>query len=527
MMTPAQYLRTPSAWDRRTFLKAAAVAANWPFLQARQGSAATPKVQLSNDPFQLGVASGDPTHDGVVIWTRLAPEPLTGGGMPPENVPVQWSVASDDQMKNVVQSGTTIASKDWAHSVHVEVEGLKPDRTYWYQFIAADTKSPIGRTRTAPAPGVMLDKLRFAFASCQHWETGYYTAYENMCKDDLNLVIHLGDYIYEGKATPKRTRLHIGPELETLEDYRNRHAQYKTDRHLQATHHAFPWVVTWDDHEFDNNCAGDISEQPNVSPVEFLKRRANAYKAYYEHMPLRKSTIPNGPYMELYRTVKFGSLLEFNVLDTRQYRSDQNCGDGNKQPCAEVFSPDATMLGQTQENWLNKQLSQSRAKWNVLAQQVMMARVDRNPNPDIAHWSMDQWAGYDVPRKRLIESLQTLNVSNPVVLTGDIHTNWVNDLKADFDQPESATVATEFVGTSISSGGDGTQTRKDTEGVLKDNPFVRFYNAERGYVRCELNSKEWKSDYQTFEYVSREGAPATTRASFVVEAGRPGAQRVS
>ncbi|WP_092048359.1 alkaline phosphatase D family protein [Planctomicrobium piriforme] len=524
-LSVTQYLTTPSAWDRRTFLKAAGIAASWPFLQQRPTYAADRQITLSDHPFQLGVASGDPSPDGVVLWTRLAPQPLEGGGMPPEDVPVQWVVASDSNLKNVVQRGTAVASKDWAHCVHVEVAGLEPDRVYWYQFIAAGEASPIGRTRTAPSPGKTLDRFRFAFASCQHYESGLFTAYDHMSRDDLNLVVHLGDYIYEGKGTPAKVRQHVGLETVTLDDYRNRHAQYKTDLHLQAAHAAFPWLVTWDDHEFDNNCAGDISEEKDVDPIKFLERRANAYKAYYEHMPLRRSALPAGPWMTLYRTVSFGPLVQFAVLDTRQYRTDQPCGDHNVAPCETVFDPNATVLGQQQDDWLRGQLSKSRAQWNVLAQQIMMGRVDRQPGEAVA-WSMDQWAGYDAARKRLLQFLADQKVANPVVLTGDIHTNWVNDLKVDFDNLDSPTVATEFVGTSITSGGDGAETRKDTAGVLTDNPFVKFYNAERGYVRCEVDSKHWRSEYQVTPTVTKPDSPLVTRATFEIESGRPGAERV-
>ncbi|HUG89758.1 MAG TPA: alkaline phosphatase D family protein [Planctomycetaceae bacterium] len=511
---------------RRTFLSAAALAA-CPFWRTPSAGAAVRRLVLADDPFQLGVASGDPTPTGVVLWTRLAPDPLHGGGMPPEPVEVSWEVADDEGLRNVVRKGTATASPDLAHSVHVEVEGLEPDRWYWYRFRTADAESPLGRTRTAPADDALPAAVRFAFASCQHYESGLYTAYEHMAGEPLDLVIHLGDYIYEGAPQRGQVRRHVGDgELHTLEDYRNRHAQYKTDPHLQGAHAACPWLVTWDDHEFDNNYAGAISEQRNVDPQEFLVRRAAAYQACYEHMPLRKPARPHGPDMRLYRGVPFGRLVDFAVLDTRQYRTDQPCGDGNKPPCAGVFDPAATLLGQEQEQWLFERLQASPARWNVLAQQVMMARVDRLPGPLVA-WSMDQWGGYDVARKRLLEFVRDRRVSNPVVLTGDIHTNWVNDLKVDFDAPESPTVATEFVGTSISSGGNGSQTRADTSGVLADNPFVKFYNAERGYVSCQITPERWTSQYQVVEDVRTAGAPRVTRASFVVEHGRPGAERHS
>jgi alkaline phosphatase D len=512
--------------NRRRFLAGASAVACWPFLNLPRSIAADRSVRLGDDPFQLGVASGEPTSDGIVLWTRLAPRPLEGGGMPHEDVSVDWQIAQDEGFTKIVQRGTATAPHDWAHAVHVEVEGLEPDRVYWYRFKTGSEISPVGRTRTAPAAGKVMDRFRFAFASCQHFESGLFTAYEHMAREDLHAVFHLGDYIYDGKGTPGKVRQHLGDEVHHLEDYRQRYAQYKCDHHLQAAHAAFPWVVTWDDHEVDNNYVSDHSEDADIALADFLQRRANAYKAYYEHMPLRRAQLPKGPHLPLYRNVNFGSLVQFSVLDTRQYRSDQPCGDRKQSPCDGVFDPKTTVLGNEQEDWLKQSLTGSRARWNVLAQQIMMGRVDRMPGEKVA-WSMDQWSGYDVARTRLLKFFAEQKILNPVVITGDIHSNWVNDLKIDFDRPETPTVATEFVGTSITSGGDGAQTLKITPGVLAENPFVKFYNAERGYVRCDVTPDRWQSDYQTVEYVSRPGAPLMTRASFVLESGRPGAQRLS
>lgn len=509
--------------DRRGFLLAASSFAFLPLI-GRPAHGFLGRVKFQADPFALGVASGDPSPDGFVLWTRLAPDPLTGGGMPQVNVEVRWEVAHDEQMQKVVQRGTAMAPPELAHSVHVEVEGLEPDRWYWYRFHAGDAVSRTGRTRTTPRFDASPQKVNFAFVSCQHYESGYFTPYQHIIEDDLDVVVHLGDYIYEYGGVEGRVRKHVGPEINSLDEYRNRYAQYRTDSGLQTAHARFPWLVTWDDHEFDNNCAGDISEEPGVKTADYLARRARAYQVYYEHMPLRKSSIPQGPFLQLYRSVPFGKLVEFDVLDTRQYRTDQPCGDRNKPPCDGVFAQDATLLGETQEKWLMQTLRESPATWNVLAQQIMMARVDRDPQEGVA-WSMDQWAGYDVPRKRLLSFLAEQKISNPVVLTGDIHTNWVNDLKIDFDDEKAAAVATEFVGTSITSGGNGSEKRSDTDGVLRDNPFVKFYNSERGYVRCHITPQEWQSDYRVVDTVTQPESECQTRASFVVEAGHAGAER--
>ncbi|MCB1019294.1 MAG: alkaline phosphatase D family protein, partial [Acidobacteria bacterium] len=358
----------------------------------------------------------------------------------------------------------------------------------------------------------------------QHYESGYFTSLRHMADENLDLVAHLGDYIYEGKGLDGRTRKHAGAEIMTLEDYRQRHAQYKTDLDLQAAHHACPWLVTWDDHEVDNNYADAISEEAGVSADELLTRRAHAYQAYFEHMPLRWAAKPVGHDMQLYRAVPYGRLADFAVLDTRQYRTDQPCGDRTSVACDGVFDPKATLLGDTQEQWLMQRLRRSPAIWNVLAQQIMFGRADRDTGPDVT-WSMDQWSGYDVARKRLLKFLEDERIRNPVVLTGDIHSNWVNDLKVDFDDDKAPAMATEFVGTSITSGGDGVEMDDNIKGILAQNPFVRFYNKERGYVSCTVTPSEWRADYQAVEKVSEKGAPRITRASFVVQDGKAGAQR--
>lgn len=511
-------------WDRRAFLSAGmSVAAAWPWLGRPNSASARTRVAAKDYPFTLGVASGDPTPDGFVIWTRLAPQPLDGGGMPHENVQVRWQVADDERFAKLAAEGTAVATPELAHAVHVEVPGLEPGRWYFYRFMFGYAESPVGRARTAPQPSALPERLRFAFASCQHYESGYYTAYRHMVAEDLDLVAHLGDYIYEGPGRSAAMRVHVGPLLRELVDYRNRHAQYKTDELLQAAHAACPWLVTWDDHEFANNCAGFISEHDYDDPTAYLFRRAAAYQAYYEHMPLRRAQLPHGPDMPLYRHVRFGRLAEFNVLDTRQYRTDQPCGDGNRPPCDAVYDPKATLLGDAQEQWLYRKLDASQGVWNVLAQQIMMARVDRRPGDEIAY-SMDQWPGYEANRQRILKYCAAHPQLNPLVIAGDIHCNWANDLQVDASVESSPVVATEFVGTSISSGGDGAQQRKDTPEMLAENPFVRFFNDERGYVTCELTPKTCTTRYRTVPFVTKPDAPVNTRRTFVVEAGRPGLQ---
>ena len=512
--------------NRRAFVLSGLALAGLPWRAQASSLVLKHQQKFGSNPFTLGVASGDPSPTGVVLWTRLAPSPLTpDGGMPAENIEVRWVLAKDDQLRDIVQEGRAVATPLFAHSLHVELDGLEPDHWYFYGFFVGNEASPVGRTRTMPARGVMPDQLRYAFASCQHYESGLYTAYEHMAQEELDLVAHLGDYIYEGPGVDKRLRKHEGPLLNSLADYRIRHAQYKTDGFLQAAHARCPWIVAWDDHEVENNYADAISQRPTIEPAKFLEQRARAYRAYYEHMPLGPMSIPQGPYMRLYKNIHFGQLAQFSVLDTRQYRTNQPCGDGNKPLCDEALDPKGTLLGDDQEAWLNDSLLNSHARWNVLAQQVMVARVDRKPGEEKTY-SMDQWGGYEVARNRLLSFVRDRQISNPVVITGDIHSNWVNDLKVNFDEPDSPTVATEFVGTSISSGGNGSQLRKETERMKQENPFVKFFNAERGYVSCTLTPESYRADYQVVEFVDKPGAPKVTRSSFVVENGKPGAVQV-
>lgn len=480
----------------------------------------TKKLSPGSDPFTLGVASGDPAPDGVVLWTRLAPDPLNGGGMPAaQDIPVQWRVAKDAAMREVVQSGTALATPALGHSVHVELTGLEPGRWYWYRFSAGGVESQIGRTRTAPAAGAPLKKFTFAFVSCQNWQDGYFTPYQHLAKEDLDLVVHLGDYIYEGgvSSNPNKPRKHNGDEIVSLSDYRNRYALYKTDPHLQAAHAAFPWVVTWDDHEVENNYAGLIRD--NQTPPGDLKlRRAAAYQAYYEHMPLRRAAMPVGPDMRLYRRLAFGDLAEFHVLDTRQYRT--------KQPAPERrLDANNALLGQKQEEWLTGGLDRSRARWNILAQQVFLAQRDFEAGPQ-ERFSMDAWDGYTAARDRLLRFVGQRQPSNPVVLTGDVHNNWVADLKADFRDPRSRTLGTEFIGTSISSTGNGADTSANGTKALAENPHIKFFNGQRGYVRCLVTPESWRTDYRVVPFVVTPGAPIATRASFLVENNRPGAVRL-
>jgi alkaline phosphatase D len=511
---------------RREFLQYIAMVSTVPYWQNSVYGRINESPKFAAYPFSLGVASGDPETDGVVIWTRLSPDPLGGGGLDPEPIRVEWEVSQDEAFSKIVKKGKCLATPQLGHSVHVELTGLSPHNWYYYRFHSGSETSPVGRTRTAPMRKDMPDKMKFAFTSCQHLESGFFNGYPHMQNEDLDLVIHLGDYIYEYAGKDNRVRKHLGKEVESLDEYRLRYSQYRMDEDLQETHRVFPWLVTWDDHEFDNNYANLVSEQDGVSPESFLARRMNAYQAYYEFMPLRKRSFPQGPDMKLYRKCSYGRLADFFVLDTRQYRTDQPNGDRQKPMTGKVFDPKATMLGREQESWLMGGLLHSEATWNVLAQQVMMAALNRGDDQG-DRFSMDQWPGYEISRRRLLQFFHDRKISNPVVLTGDIHLNWVNDLQLDFKDPKSPLVGPEWVGTSMSSAGNGGNFIPEYERAAKQNDFVKWYNSNRGYVSCELTKDHWKSYFRATPFVTKKGSPIETKAVFMIEEGKPGAQLVS
>ncbi len=504
--------------DRRTFLSIAGTAgAGFGFALAGASTApvaASPRFRTY--PFTLGVASGDPWPDNVVLWTRLAPQPLAedgSGGMPQHNVPVQWEVAEDEGFRGVVRRGTVHATPELGHSVHAEVGGLLPGRDYFYRFRAGTETSPTGRTRTAPEAGTSPASLTFALASCQAWAGGRFASYRTMADEDLDLVVHVGDYVYEDG------------NHETLADFRVNHARYKTSVDLQTAHATFPFVVTFDDHEVENNWAGHHSQddgEASNAKARFLALRAAAFQAYYEHMPLRRSAIPRGPDMRIYRNLRFGSLAEINVLDTRQYRDDQvndQFPSGPLDPRA--LDPSRTLTGDAQQAWLFDNLAGSRARWNVLAQQTIMAHYDYDPGTGVSV-NHDQWDGYAGSRQRFLDFLGEQRPSNPVVLTGDWHSSWVNDITLDPYDARSPVMASEFVGPSISSGCGWADA---VAAALPANPQVKFFDgARRGYLRCTLTRDHWRSDYRVVTSAADTTDPATTLTSWVVHDGQPGAQ---
>lgn len=469
---------------------------------------------LNSDPFTLGVASGDPEPDSVILWTRLVNEGL---GQVPASV--GWVVATDHLFSDVVASGDAVADPAFGHSVHVEASGLEPDSWYWYRFVVGDWRSVAGRTRTAPADGAMPagESVRVGFASCQSWDDGYYTAHPHLAEEDLDLVLFLGDYIYEHGVEDTAVRQHDGPEPTDLDAYRRRYALYKSDTGLQAAHTACPWVVTWDDHEVENDYADAVSQDRDPED-QFLARRAAAYQAFYEHMPVRVGP-PDGPDMELYRSVSWGNLAEFYVLDSRQYRTDQPCtANANVsfgERCDELDAPDGSMLGSAQRSWLVDGLASSGAVWDVLANQTVMTRM-----PLANAGNFDQWDGYPIERAAILDAA-TAAESNLLVLTGDFHVFFVGDVSATEGAPP---VATEFVGGSITTAFPTSFAAliTDVVGVLPQFPFVDPVN--HGYGVLELTPDLCRCDYRAVATTQQPEADIRTLGSWTVTPGSPGAQ---
>jgi alkaline phosphatase D len=490
--------------------------------------------RLPGDPFTLGVASGEPTADGIVLWTRLAPDPLAEdglGGLVDRTFAVDWQLAEDPAFRRVVRRGTTHTGAGSAHTVHIEVDGLRPARDYWYRFRTGHYQSPVARTRTAPAP-TSLAPLFFASSSCAHWEHGYFTVYRHIADAAPDVIFCLGDYYYEGgpRYHPPLSaivRTHAGHRCHSLSDYRLRHAQYKTDPDLQAAHAAAPWLVIPDDHEVENNWAGDHAARPK-DQHRFLRMRTAAYRAYWEHMPLRRVSRPHGSHMQLFRTVNWGALATFHLLDTRQFRDAQSCGSGVQPLCAP--SPDATrtMLGAAQESWLAGALAKSTAHWDVLAQQVMLTSTARDFNgagavvpPDTVN--VDCWDGYPAARDRLFDSVRAASLRNFVVLTGDVHKHWAADIPGLLD---GLPIGSELVTSSVTSGGDGEPEPRWVTEAQHRHPNLHYYDGRRGWIGGHLTTDRLRADYHVVQRVSTPFWPDSVAATYEVLDGLPGMHRV-
>jgi alkaline phosphatase D len=507
---------------RRAFIRRAlALAASGYFLQGAVRAQGRPR--FSAYPFPLGIASGSPTTDGFVLWTRLAPDPLRGGGLGTDAIDVRWEVAEDEKFSRIVKSGTVTALATRAHAVHVEPGGLDSARWYFYRFIAGGEASPVGRTRTAPPAGRGDETLRIALASCQQYEQGYYVAHRHLVADAPDIVAFVGDYIYESSWGREHVRKHHIAEPYHLDEYRDRYAQYKSDQDLQAAHACAPWIVTWDDHEVDNDYANDRGE--DLYP-DFLRRRADAYRAYFEHMPLRQHVLRPDGEMRIYDRHRWGALASLHVLDDRQYRAHQVCvkpGRGGSNvvspSCRERLDEDRSMLGAEQERWLEAGLAASRERWTFIVQQTLMAPAGTLSDKGRMHWT-DGWDGYPWARAVFTNALAKTRAPNPVVLGGDVHANYAANLHHFPERPDSPVVASEFCGTSITSQGPDA---KRTEAVRQANSHILFAEGtRRGYVLLNVSRERTEAKLRVVDTVKRPEAAIATRATFVVEDGRPG-----
>lgn len=487
--------------------------------------------KFATNPFTLGVASGYPTDDGMVLWTRLAPTESASEEWTEADFILTYEIAIDPNFSRRVQSGTVIAMAADGHSVHLEVSGLPAGREFFYRFRAGDHVSPIGRTWTANAAGAMRSMLRVSVVSCQHYEQGYFHAYRDIVARGSDLIIHLGDYIYEGN-TANPVRAHdSNQECKTLADYRRRYAWYRSEPLLQEAHAHCPWLVTHDDHELDNDYADLQSEHPS-DQVDFAARRAAAYQAYWENMPLPLAAKPRGADMALYRSCQLGDLLAVHMLDERQYRSPQACPQPPRrggtrvvvEQCADWQAAERTILGETQERWLAQQLATSKARWNLLGQGVVFTWIDEDPGPKTLNWN-DSWAGYPAARRRMLESIASSDASNPVILGGDIHAFIAGDQRLDPRDAKSAIVTSEFVTSSVTSG----PPPKRVIDAYNRNDALGVHYAERdhrGYLRLEVTPARLQAEMVGFASVRETEASASTLAKFVIEDGRRGIQRL-
>lgn len=478
--------------------------------------------RVSYDPFVLGVASGEPSRDGVVLWTRLTDE--TGSMLDRAAVRVMWEVAEDDSFKTIRQSGEVVTGPGIAHSVHIELSGLSPGKVYHYRFSALGVVSPIGRAITLPFES---DHLRLALTSCQHFEQGYFTGYRDIVAQKPDLVVQVGDYIYEhyfGSA-PRVRNIPI-TEPTDLHDYRRLHAIYKTDKDLQAAHRALTWLFTWDDHEVSNDYAG-LANNLDLDPATFFKRRTAAYRAYFEHMPIRPSRWGSAANPRLYHSANWGKLASIQVLDGRSRRSPHPCsGPGRRggrsiSECATLHDVEHTMLGGEQEVWLYDTLARETCMWTLLAQQTLFAPMVRVPNGVPEIWT-DCWDGYPQARERLESALRQPSVKNPIILSGDIHCFFVNDVFPDGDP--SRAYATEFLTSCLASRTQGDAPFGD---LLPRNPHIRYKDTKNsGYILIDVRPDALLAELRIVEDQRDINGTVTTGPRFMVRAGQAGAHRI-
>ena len=477
--------------------------------------------------FRHGVASGDPLPDRVILWTRVT----AAGNSTPE---VQFEVAADIGFKRVVLRGTTETA--WARdfTVKIDASGLQPGTTYYYRFESLGERSPVGRTRTLPASGA--GHLRIAIASCSNFPYGYFNVYNRIAqRADLDAVLHLGDYLYEyanatyGDGTKLGRISDPDREIVSIADYRQRHAQYKSDPDLQEAHRQHPWITVWDDHEVANNTwrAGAENHQPDRGDGGFDARREAAIQAYFEWMPIRDDRATRQP--RIYRTFAFGGLADLIMLDTRVIDRDEQAG--RREDLAIVDDPARSVLGRVQEEWFYQELSESRragTRWQLIGQQIPFAPLSL---PGTTTMSTDTWEGYRPARARFFDAITGLQLANAVVLTGDVHSSWGYDIAANpFDGYDAATgrgtIAVEIVTPSVTSpngfGATPDEVVKRAQKYRAERPHLRYVDgALRGYVVVDVTRERLQADWFYVPTVAERSTVETFGKGLVSAAGQP------
>jgi alkaline phosphatase D len=535
---------------------AAAGAAGTGVLGPAAGTASA-TTSASNRRFAHGVASGDPHPHSVLLWTRVTPTPgaTPGSGRGPA-VSVRWQVARDRAFRHVVAHGMARTHAGRDHTVKIEATGLQPATTYFYRFSHDGVHSRTGRTRTAPAPHASPENLRFGVVSCANLQAGWFSAYRHLAaRDDLDAVIHLGDYLYEyapGQYGYGQSDQDIRPhepahEMVTLADYRQRHAQYKRDTDLQELHANHPVIATWDDHEVTNDQWRRGAENHQPDEGDYLVRRRRAHRAYDEWMPVRMGgTTDLRDGTQLFRRLRFGTLAELSMLDLRSYRSEQADQIQSPVPSADasVSDPDRTITGGRQMAWLKESLARDTAQWKLVGNPVMIAPVVFPPTvheligpindvtgllpEDGLPYNVDQWDGYTADRRELFAFLADRGITDTVFLTGDIHSGWACDLPLDAGTyPASASVATEFVGTSVTSnnlkditGSPARTTSLAVEAAIQAaNRHVKYLNFDdHGYSVLDVTSRRTQMDYYVIGDRADRSTGATWTASWATDA---------
>ena len=560
---------THAQLPRRTVLAAGAAGATLagtPLVASTLASPATASAgPAANAVFRHGIASGDPTPDAVLLWTRVTPTPEStpGSGRGPR-VTVTWQVASDARFRNVVRQGTVETAPWRDHTVKVDVDGLAPGRWYFYRFRCAGATSRTGRTRTAPAHDALPDHLRFGVVSCANWQAGWFSAYRGLAaRDDLHAVLHLGDYLYEyapgqygyGRSERDIRKHQPGREMVALADYRQRHAQYKTDPDLQDAHAKFPWIITWDDHEVTNDQWRRGAENHQPDEGDYLRRRARAHRAFDEWMPVRMDgTAKLGDGDRLFRRLKFGKLAEISMLDLRTYRSKQveQVAFPVPQPDPALSDPDRTITGDRQLEWLKDSLDNRRAQWKLIGNPVMIAPVNFASLPDDLvqpvndvtgllpedglPYNVDQWDGYTADRRRVFSHIRDHAVKDALFVTGDIHSGWACELPYDASTyPLGDSAGVEFVCSSVTSNNlkdiTGSPPRTTSvaveEGIKANNRHVKYLNFDdHGFSVLDLTPKRAQMDW--FVISDRADRDATIRheTSWVTRSGTGRIERV-